>query len=369
MMNNLETIVANHLKKNGTPPDEEELRKIIGAAHLTVGFTIQNIRPLLDAYKTYRDNTPAGTEIIGWVFKYPTTPAKLVSGIEIFRLEIEVTATGSKLMETRISYPDDPRFVIIPKVLFQQRIAQQPSPATTYGPAYNETLPQVAPNDDLSLRDMEDHYDWAELALLQRFDLDNLADYLIGGPQGYNDIFFSGANLDFATMHHPVMRLEQFALDGGSIPIAEARRPFTLKAEPYIADANLDWLPFSGAASRGSRSISADPSPSTTGLPAAPFLYPCPTAWDYGTLVTFSAAQRLGIRNVDLVARLQKSITSFYTGGAQALEDGPLQIDDLTTADLPQKDTPTPEPTPETKPGCLSFLGLFIFLVTIFLFL
>jgi len=367
-MSKLETIVADHLKKSGNSHTDEESRKVIAAAHLTVGFTIQNIRPLLDAYKTRRDNNPAGTEIIGWVFKYPQDSAKLVSSIDIFRLEIEVTATGSELTETKISSSDDPS-IIIPKVLFQQRSVQPTSPAGVYQPAFNETQPQVAPNNDLSVRDMEGHYDWAELALLRRFDLDNFADYLIGGPQGYNDIFFSGANLDFATMHHPVMRLEQFALDGGSIPIEEARRPFTLKAEPYIADADLNWLAFSGAGDTGSRSVTADPTPSTTGLPAAAFMYPCPTAWDYGTLVALTIAQRVEITNSNLVVSLQKRIIGFYTGSVQASGKGGLLIDDLTTADLPLKDTPTPVPSPESKPGCLSFLSLFIFLVIIFLFL
>lgn len=368
-MNNLEKIVSDHLKKNGTSPNDGESKKIIAANHLTAGFTIQNIGSLLDAYKTRRDNSPEGNEIIGWVFKFPDSPTKLMSDIEIFRLEITVTATGSELTETRITHPDESSVTVIPKVLFQQRDVQQASPVGAYTPAYNETRPQVAPDNGLSIRDMEDHYDWAELALLQRFDLDNFADYLIGGPQGYNDIFFSGANLDFATMHHPVMRLEQFALDGGSIPIEAARRPFTLKAEPYIADAGLNWLPFSGAGGAGSRSAATDPTPSTTGLPAAAFMYPCPTAWDYGTLVAFSIAQRLGITNSELAASLQKRAIGFYTGSVQASGKGGLEIENLTTADLPQKDTPAPAPTPEDKPGCLSFLGVFIFLVMIFLFL
>jgi len=300
--------------------DIEELGELVRNNIITVGFTIDQLDTLLDEFYDAREAEATGQRLIGWMFRFPkpseNTPEPLISNIRVNRMDLSVTNDGSTFAETPLlhgqgSNTQGRSITLTPKVFFQRKDVETDQMFVPYPPAFDATLPRARTLRTLPMSTLEGYFPWADLAMLQRSDLDNFVDYVMRKNTAYTDLFFSGANMVYATMHNPTMRLEQLNLmdsttnPPSSISVEDSRRPFTIKVEPYIAalDVTKEWLR-QGTTAQGAPPIGEnDPGEdegepaeiaAVAALPMAARMYPCPTVWDIGNQIGLEAARVIG---------------------------------------------------------------------------
>jgi hypothetical protein len=221
---------------SGSQP-EADLKNMMNKTdgHSSAGFIIPQIHAVLNA-----DSNQA-TDMLGWMFLFPKeegvdTPA--MRQIEVKQLW-KTTQGGSVVV-----YLEDflPPGMILPKVCHQESRTYSSEHTINYYPAHQLTNIVIAdPPVELPITALTYHRNWAEAAFLRRSDINFLRDYLASNSsQGYNDVFFSGGEVQYGTMHNPRLRVQQhnYKPEGASIPLYNTGHAFTLKAEPFISGSN-----------------------------------------------------------------------------------------------------------------------------------
>ncbi|MFK8163961.1 MAG: hypothetical protein AB8H12_16060 [Lewinella sp.] len=299
----------------GSQP-EAELRNMLNKrdGHASAGFVIPQINAILNA-----DSNQA-TDMLGWMFLFPKkeredTPA--MRQIEIKQLW-KTTQGGSVVV-----YLEDflPPGTILPKICHQVFRTYSSEHTIDYSPALQLTNIVITdPPAALPISALTYHRDWAEAAFLRRSDINFLRDYLsANSSQGYNDVFFSGGEVQYGTMHNPRLRVQQhnYKPEGSAMPLYNTGYAFTLKAEPFIAGriSNPDLPPDSPlppgedeteselidkngtkqAQATENQDAQESQEVSASKAPGAFMMIPCPDFWDiiHETAVEMSAGDVL----------------------------------------------------------------------------
>lgn len=373
---------------------------------ITAGFTIDNIGELMAGFRADRQAEkdqeverimaeckgdpvpvqPVIPQLIGWVFKFPKNEGtRLVRNIKVERMDMRLSATGTTFPQVPLLYDNAP-VILRPKVFYQRSTVDTDEFALPYGVAFPHTAPGMFDAPDLTMADLEGYFRWSDLAMLQRGHLADFADFIFAdGASIYNDLFFSGARLDYQTMHNPGMRLEQLNLkdsqpkDAAGQPInlvghPDSRTPFTLKAEPFIA-ATQTKKDGSGAGEKEivqealatvvRRSAPADVVESDS-APVSAHLFPCPTVWEYSNELALAAARIVGTSDSGVVSEFRSSFYLRYTGQDQQAGSKPVSAPNVSIPDRPRI-IPLQAVDPKTpSSGCLPMLVVAV-LLAIFL--
>jgi len=305
-------------------------------------------------------------------------------------MNMELTSTGTTFPETLLKHSDGSALKLRPKVLFQLSKVSTSESALSYSKAFPYTRPVMIDAPELTMEELEGYFPWADLAMLQRGNLADFADYIFAdGASMYNDLFFSGANLDYRTMHNPSMRVEQLNLkdSASGAPVgANSRTPFTLKAEPYIAAntpmrdfvQNPDEMPAFNVEDTDALVAHLEASPDSPiilksladagGVDAPPIsahFFPCPTVWEYSNRVAIEAARIVGTTDQKAVSDYRAALQRRYSGQDQVSGDepSPVSVSTVSLADRPRiVPLSAVNPTP-ASPGCLGMFTMVILLI------
>lgn len=365
----LESNEPSIIKQNISEPDfpnltlavAKELRlepkEVNDRFQLTVGFTVDRLGELLQQID------PSGSgglnKTLGWNFVLPPEGAAtgdgLISGITVNRVFAEVSQAETEIKVIPLSYPNGGTAVsLTPKVFYQRKSIGPNTPPMTYGNAFDLTLPRCIEIPDLKVKDFEGFKNWTDLAFFSRGALEQSQSYLSGSVTGFNDMFFSGCTINYATPHNPLLRVEQLTIANrhdGNLLGAEASLPFTLKAEYYISSEHTGqaWLGLAGdetstappfypgevkVPSGTARNRSLDPASTTEQafLPGALILPPCPPFWRYPE--TLGASFRLAYPlssfqdQAAISAAVFSALNQAYTGGQSSIA---VNIDSVNT--------------------------------------
>ncbi len=370
--------------------DESIAKTLLKDLTITVGFTIKHLNVVLAEFAEERQNNIPGG-LIGWMFRYKkpiegeTIP--LIRDITVNKLTLNIVEDGpSNFTDLPLRYSppqseESSTITIEPKIFFQRSTVTTDKMQMDYPDAFQETLPRMIDSPGLPMEAMEGYFPWADLAILKRSDIDNFIDFILIDETGYDDIFFSGANLGYTTMHNPSLRLEQINLvdsaNGNIVIEKEKIKPFTLKAEPYIVNEVLTeyWRneAIAATASRNSEPIEEETEqsePLNTGgevLPTATWLFPCPPAWDISGQISFQAMILIDNSEAEVQRSIQNSVMSYFMNPPAPGISVPIVLEDISLNDVGPRFNPEPPSAPinegEGKSGCSSiFSGLVLFL-------
>ncbi len=268
----------------GSKPEEGLRQKIQGSTdlHYTAGFTIPDVYNLLPI------SSSTDTDLVGWMFIFPTGEGtKEMQQVEIKKLW-KTTEGGFSVLFTQDFIPAG---VIQPHICTQVPRTYSSQHTIGYVPALTLTQTAFTPQPNgLSLSDLSHYRKWAEAAFIRRTDLDLLRVYLDpANGNGYNDIFFSGAEVRYSTMHNPRLRVQQHNYPAPP-PIYDSGHAFTLKAEPFDATATAPPLPQRDELidAQVTGEIDGDTAPVPTvseeipaaRAPGAFMMIPCPDFWE-----------------------------------------------------------------------------------------
>ncbi len=267
----------------GSNPESRLRNKMNGSPllHYTAGFTIPNILDKLPA------SNSTDIDLIGWMILFPKTgPETEMRKIEIKKLW-KSTSGGFSVLFTADFISAD---TIIPHICRQVPRTSSSQHTIGYFPALTLTQTVFTPQlTGLLMGDLSHHRTWAEASFIRRTDLDLLRDYLNPANQnGYDDVFFSGAEVKYSTMHNPRLRVQQHNYPSPP-PIYDTGHAFTLKAEPFNAAAVAPVppptpLPKPPIPSATAAAATGQPSGSslvsTASAPGAFLMIPCPDFWE-----------------------------------------------------------------------------------------
>jgi len=324
-------------------------------------------------------------QLIGWVFKFPKNAGpRLISNILVERMDMKLSATRTDFPQVPLEYTGGGTVTLRPKVFYQRSTVDTDEFALPYSPAFPHTEPGMFDAPNLTMADLEGYFRWADLAMLQRGHLADFADFIFAdGASQYNDLFFSGARLDYQTMHNPGMRLEQLNLkdsqpkDAAGQPInlvgqPESRTPFTLKAEPYIA-ATRNKKDGSGA---GEKEIVQGVMANVVGraetsnvgegeVPISAHMFPCPTVWEYSNENAVMAARIMGTESPKVMAEFRAAFYKRYSGEDQVSGENlePVSVQTISLTNRPRVLPLSEEESSPKSPGCLGIFAAAIVLI------
>lgn len=265
-----------------------ELNKLGNQPNVNAGFTIANVKDLLDS-------SLGRPQVVGWfvMLRDPstTTPKQLE---ELTLRELTIIRDGTTLapgINTLTSA------TFLPMVVSQLQDAPAKARTVSYAEAQAHYGTRFWPATGLDTSDLAHYTDWGNAAFLRRTDLEFLQIYLNNKVDGCNDLFFSGAFTDFHTMNNPVLRVFQHNLPGpGGTLIENSSQAFTLKVEPFIN--NFPDLPgrrggeitSPGGTSKAAAGTAA--SAELVRFPVSQLMLPCPDYWEIqeGTLMAAQSA-------------------------------------------------------------------------------
>jgi hypothetical protein len=199
--------------------------------HSSAGFTIPQIHAVLNA------DSNLATDMLGWMFLFPKGEEDSYPMQDIEIKQLWKTTQGGSV----VVYLEDflPPGMIRPKICHQVTRTYSSEHTIDYSSALQLTNIVIAdPPEELQVSALTHHRNWAEAAFLRRSDINFLRDYLASNSsQGYNDVFFSGGEVQYGTMHNPRLRVQQhnYKPEGSVLPLHNTGHAFTLKAEPFIA--------------------------------------------------------------------------------------------------------------------------------------
>lgn len=232
--------------------EDQELLLLNEQFSITAGFTIDRLNDLLVNIDNVTPNANSVARVIGWVFRLPSSPngdgSSLVKDIIVKQIVARVTDQGTSIKEEELFYPGTTEVVTVtPKILYQRRTIPADDVAKSYPKSFDLTQPRHTEDTDIPVRELENYQNWIDLSLLNRSDLENFQFLLQTQSAHYNDLFVSGAKIQYATMHNPQLRVEQKTLVNkytNELIGDDSNFPFTLKAEPYVGspDDDFAWL-------------------------------------------------------------------------------------------------------------------------------
>lgn len=373
--------------------DEAITKSLLQDYTITVGFTIRHLNVVLAEFAEERQNNIPGG-LIGWMFRYQKPVVggakPLIRDITVNKLSLNIVEPApSNFTDLPLNYslPQsevESTITIEPKIFFQRSSVSSDKMQMDYPDAFQETLPRIIDSPNLPMEAMEGYFPWADLAILKRSDIDNFIDFILVDQTGYDNIFFSGANLGYTTMHNPSLRMEQINLvdsaNGNIVIEKEKVKPFTLKAEPFIVNEVLTeyWRTEARAATaaRNSDVIEEEetdqPEPINTGgdvVPTATWLFPCPPAWDISGQISFQAMLLIDNSEADVQRSIQNSMMSYFMNPPTSGISAPIILEDVSLKDVGPRfnseDSGGSINEGENKPGCSSIFSGLAFLLFI----
>lgn len=319
-MNYQEEKLAEYLDPAGGERGKpsEPTKRMVESFHVTVGFTIDRLDKILESLKFSIVTPDQETQVLGWIFWFPNNPPdvndKLILDISVEQLEIVITNTGSELNRSPLlAFGSSQNITLAPKIFYQPKEINGSPLDSSYATAFDETLPRFVADNEIPVSALEEYENWTDFAFLPTSELKNMK-AMLSGNTIYSDVFFSGARINYATSHNPLMRNEQLTLPNkhtGEVLAPESHLPFTLKAEYYVAsdDNTRAWLrspvaegsqlpppvpPLSGSGNRlqpqvnddsaeESREREEEPATPTSEafMPGTYIIPPCPPVWIY----------------------------------------------------------------------------------------
>lgn len=152
----------------------------------------------------------------------------------------------------------------------------------TYPPNSFEArcLPVTEAKQNVRADTLEKHHPRVKNIYFGRGDLQAM--YALNLLHPNKEWFFSGAELNFSTMHNSALQVERFTTkqnSGSTILVPDASICFTLKAELIPAETYSDFYSAAGF-SGNNLSNSSNASGASVKLPAAILGKPCPTYWN-----------------------------------------------------------------------------------------
>lgn len=281
----LETTLIEQAQKNEA--NQESLRVELGLSEdspiqATAGFTITNVKSRIAA-------SMSKPNVTGWMFIYKmkstpdgTSNDTNISDISLLELEISL---GLNTISTILNAPLF-SVEINPYIHFQHVALNSPNPSNSsdYPSAAAYTGSGYVPSLNLKTSSLSYFSEWTRAAFIRKTDLLLLHDYLEVGINSSDDIFFSGAFLDYDSMQNALLRIEQLNTPG----IDNLSRTFTLKAEPIsFQHASLLDEHQSPSIPEPETSTEATPPEATTdsssaSIPLSFAFVPCPPYWHAG---------------------------------------------------------------------------------------
>lgn len=271
------------------------------SVQVTAGFTIEDIGNKIT-------DSLANANVTGWMFLYhqktsnnETTNDIKISDIVIKELKISL---GISTIYAELVTPAL-QLTINPYIHYQYLTPGSASQAAkeNYPDAVAYTGSGWVSEPDLRTPSLAYYSEWTRAAFIRRTDLELLRDYLSAKVDESDDVFFSGAFLDYDSMQNARLRVEQLNTDG----VDNTSQTFTLKAEPFsfaqIPPEKSDQAPLiigpgvdtgteegtaTGADTSGTNSDTntADPAvvaiTSNTKIPLSFAFVPCPPYWRVG---------------------------------------------------------------------------------------
>ncbi len=332
--------------KNDSISSVKSVGNSIIADSKTLGFVIENIANYLPSF----GERPL---FLGWMFHFtsqstPRDPFDNISEITVSEVVLEEQGDGSY----QITSSPLTDMTINPMVNFQVQVPEYIESSDNYLNYLNKTLSgyKSAENtvDSIEplIKKLEGYMPWADAAYIRATDLRLLKTYLLNDPSGYNDVFFSGAKVNFSTMNNARLRMEQryLKLDSGILntdkdgykdstidlegiiknigqdSYLDSSVAFTLKAEPVLnrlppvppdsgdQDKGDEEAPGSGSGS-GSGNLSLMSSggaggDGTESKPMMPAVFPlvgCPKYWAVFQAIRDQAAIALSNPSISLL--------------------------------------------------------------------
>jgi len=378
LMNYAQEKLADHLSDVEKRKIPTGVKEMAAEMEVSVGFTINRLAALLTRTR-FGEVTPEGeVRLLGWMFWMPNNPPehnnKLIRDITVEQLSIIITDTGSKLERTPLLHPDSGTSVeLSPKIFYQQKELASSDLLTTYQEAFDQTLPRFLPDMGIPVSDLEEYENWTDFAYLSASDLQTMKMMVTDDATIYSDVFFSGARINYATSHNPLMRVEQINLvnkhtNERLAPISHL--PFTLKAEYYVAsdDDRRNWLRSPGET--GSALPPPDPRPTTdqvnrsvndnesvqpqkgtftvgTGnpklsatsqafIPGNILLSPCPPVWIIPPQVGMELKKSFPSLGLAEVSNLSVILYDSLTNPGEKLVSRTLDVENITTDKIQQ---------------------------------
>lgn len=324
----LETALKLQAQKNEA--NQKALRVDLGLGsnapvQATAGFTLANIGNSITSSLADPDTT-------GWMFLYQVVQGAngpsndtLVSDIIVRELKINLgIGTISTILET----PALP--LTVNPFIHIQRVAPgtaSPSAATNYPDATAYTGSGYVPFPGLKTSRLSYFSEWTRAAFIRRTDLTLLRDYLLAEIDDCDDVFFSGAFLDYDSMQNARLRVEQLNTPG----IDNISQSFTLKAEP-ISFMHADILnvnetppiPGPGTGTGTGAGVPAAPTvitdSSRASIPLSFTFVPCPPYWHAGEVALKEKAVVTGgyssanTKSLNTSLQDQKNLREFIAG-------------------------------------------------------
>ncbi|WP_157472235.1 hypothetical protein [Neolewinella persica] len=298
----------------GNNPEEGLRNKMQGSRdrHYTAGFTIPGIYNLLPS------SSSTDTDLIGWMFLFPTGGTTVpMKQIEIKKLW-KSTQNGFSVLFTEDFISAD---FIIPHICTQAPRTYSSQHSIDYIPALALTQTVFTPRPEgLDISDLSHHRTWAEASFVRRTDLDILRLYLDpANGNGYNDVFFSGAEVRYSTMHNPRLRVQQHNYPSPP-PIYDSGHAFTLKAEPFdvtavappppVQEGDLidQFDPIEGTV-EGVKPPQVSTQVPAAKAPGAFMMIPCPDFWEVSQGIAAAMAEGDFWFGFSLIPKVQEQLS------------------------------------------------------------
>lgn len=340
----------------------------------TLGFTIENIAAKLPDF----GEDPL---LLGWMFFFikakanPNSARERIENIADIRMkEVRLVTDGRRAYKMEMNDLSASDFKIKPLLhtqeeapVFLPNVTEETSDGPVihvpnYDQCLGSTVSGYAPPTDIDgpeaplIVNLEEYQAWADAAYIRATDLRLLKTYLVNDAAGYDDVFFSGAELDYSTLHNARLRLEQRYLkldpdiveddtvnggkkfkDGKTVgkisdPLAgfyylDSSVGFTLKAEPIVMTESSGGSGSSGgnlSLTRGNASANDGYAVSGEMMPGAFTMVGCPKTWEI----------MQAIRNEAIVAT-NGTASSTFSVTATGDDDLDAMIADLNSTGLP----------------------------------
>ncbi|MBC6995477.1 hypothetical protein QWY85_10375 [Neolewinella lacunae] len=275
------------------------------AMRFTAGFTLNKLGDLLASVVDTQQGG-VSTKPLGWVFLFPpysaTAPdSVLIKDIKIN--QINLVADGPNLA---IDVKLVGEGLVRPKIYANRMTGISTSTGPLdYNQAFDLLQPTMVDDTLLHLARLDGYEIYGELAFMSRSDLDLMKTYLGQSGKGYNDLFFSGASVNFLSMQHPLMVIDEKTLVGThtQLPVPEGSKGFSLKVEPLVSN---EGGVAKSAASGGSGGVGG----AVQFLPEATLMAPCPNYWYYiQAVATAARAEEQGLDEI-AVSKLRSALVS-----------------------------------------------------------
>jgi hypothetical protein len=275
---------------------QKSLRSKLGVSEsapfqVTAGFTISAIENKIT-------DSLANTNMTGWMFLYnqKNSNNEIINDIKISDIivkELEISL-GINTIFAELKTPEL-ALTINPFIHYQLLAPGTATPQEKqyYPDAVAYTGSGYISKPNLRTPSLAYYSEWTRAAFIRRTDLQLLRDYLMARVDESDDVFFSGAFLDYDSMQNARLRVEQLNTDD----IENTSQTFTLKAEPFsfahIPLANADkapTIPGPGTApeEEATSGVPAPASPAViaitpnTKIPLSFAFVPCPPYWRVG---------------------------------------------------------------------------------------